>query len=480
MKNLLKKFLDKIKKEKGLVIIEATIVFPVMFFVLFFIIYIGNAYFQIAQVDDCVSRAAIKGAQCIANPQQYETVDEGMIPLKVNNAEPYRYIIGELPGGSINEIERKIENDLIKEINESTLSFFIKMNPKVTGSTDKIAEFNNYFLYSTFKVGVQYEVRFPIRFFGAAEPTILRLQSHAEVAVSDTPEFVRNVDMVADMLYDTDLGNNIANTFTKVNNFIKTFAGEGSDDSRTGGTDVGDSDNNKNEEKNTDTAKDESEKEQSGIDLADGGISDVSGIIPGGLAGGDIPDTQDNNPVVDEKPEDIDTKNDPKDKISQEDRAKLDKWKYKPDAEVYLEHKAIFDDKSYYNQETGEIIYPGTNGDPNTNGFKDGQSDPDVLKKGNVYTRYGDNDDAQYFSAEDVPYEQRALPPGADKKPLVIITVLKDIPCSSGEIAQWFGQPGGGKQYYTDVEIKDSDGNLVEANLKNLEKYSYIEVKIIK
>lgn len=261
MKNLFKKFLDKVKKEKGLVIIEATIVFPVMFFVLFFIIYIGNAYFQIAQVDDCVSRAALKGAQCIANPQQYETVDEGMIPLKVNNAEPYRYIIGELPGGSINEIERKIENDLIKEINESTLSFFIKMNPKVTGSTDKIAEFNNYFLYSTFKVGVKYEVRFPIRFFGAAEPTILRLQSHAEVAVSDTPEFVRNVDMVADMLYDTDLGNNIADTFTKVNNFIKNFAGEGTDDSRSGGTEDLKPENGDTEDKNNNNIVDSGEKE---------------------------------------------------------------------------------------------------------------------------------------------------------------------------------------------------------------------------
>lgn len=229
------KFKNKIKDCRGMVIVESTIVFPVMFFVLFFILYIGNAYYQIAQVDDCVERAAIKGAQCIANPQQYETVDEGMIPLSIKDVEPYRYIFGEIPGGSIDEIEKKIGDDLIREINESTVSFFIKMNPNIVGDTGNIAEFNNYILYSTFSVELEYEITFPIRFFGASEPTILKMQSHAEVSVSDTPEFVRNIDMVADMFVGTKIGDGITDAFTKVNNFIKTFAGTAEASSGTSG-----------------------------------------------------------------------------------------------------------------------------------------------------------------------------------------------------------------------------------------------------
>lgn len=72
--------------------------------------------------------------------------------------------------------------------------------------------------------------------------------------------------------------------------------------------------------------------------------------------------------------------------------------------------------------------------------------------------------------------EQRALPPDTENKKLVEIEVLKDIPCSSGEIAPWFDQPGGGIQYFTNVKIETPTGELVEATLENLEYYGYIRI----
>ncbi len=63
------------------------------------------------------------------------------------------------------------------------------------------------------------------------------------------------------------------------------------------------------------------------------------------------------------------------------------------------------------------------------------------------------------------PFEQLALPPGSENKPLVEITVMKDIPCRSGKIVSWFDQPGGGKQYFTDVLVEDDSGNMVEATM---------------
>lgn len=43
------------KEEKGALILEATIVFPVMFFILLFLIYTGNMFYIRSQVDSIAS-----------------------------------------------------------------------------------------------------------------------------------------------------------------------------------------------------------------------------------------------------------------------------------------------------------------------------------------------------------------------------------------------------------------------------------------
>lgn len=165
--------------------------------------------------------------------------------------------------------------------------------------------------------------------------------------------------------------------------------------------------------------------------------------------------------------------------LSISDRLRIKNWTYSPNDDVYIKYKEIYQNERYFNQADGSIIYPGMKDDININGFVDGYSQPNVLEKGKIYTRFGDNKNAKFFSASDVPLEQRALPPGTENKPLVEITTLKDIPCSSGEIAPWFDQPGGGLQYYSDIKIKALDGSMVEATLENLKKNLYIKVKII-
>lgn len=223
MKNILNKIKSIIKEERGFAIVEATIVFPVMFFVLFFIIYIGNAYYQMAQMDSCVARAAIRGAQYVSDPQQYDMAVNGIFPVYIKDVEPYRYIFGELGNGSINKIEDIIADEVVKEV-EGSMSFFSKMKPKITINKESIAEFNNYVLYSTFSVKVDYDIRFPIKFIGEEAPVIMKLSACAEVPVNDTTEFVRNVDMVVDLTSRTKFGKSVASMFSKVNSFLNTFA----------------------------------------------------------------------------------------------------------------------------------------------------------------------------------------------------------------------------------------------------------------
>ena len=216
----MRKLFKNLKNENGAVIVEATIVFPIIFFVLFFLIFFGSARYEKAKVDSYVMQSAILGAQCSKDPYQYDMYkDASKIPTKYKNCEPYRYFIG-----GMDDVEDKISADVVKYINDTSSTFFVGMNPKLKTSQDKIAKFNNYLIYSTFSVEVNYEVKFPIKFFGSNEPTILEWNSRAEVSVNDAPEFIRNIDMVQDLFDRTAAGDKIKSAFNKINSFIGKFS----------------------------------------------------------------------------------------------------------------------------------------------------------------------------------------------------------------------------------------------------------------
>lgn len=218
MKNITKDIKTKLKDERGAyTIVEATIVFPVMFFVLFFIIFIGNMYYEQAKMDDCVMRYAIKGAQCCADPYFYEMAKTGNIPtdIKAVDIKPYRYIIG-----GMNNVESKIQKEMMDEINSKNLTFFSVMSPEVS---TKAAKYNNYLVYSTFQTQLKYKVTLPIRFWDDSDFHIINFSSRSEVSVSDTPEFIRNVDFVVDLVSGTKVGATIKSVFDKINAFILKF-----------------------------------------------------------------------------------------------------------------------------------------------------------------------------------------------------------------------------------------------------------------
>ena len=59
--------------------------------------------------------------------------------------------------------------------------------------------------------------------------------------------------------------------------------------------------------------------------------------------------------------------------ISEADRIKINNWINTPSDELYIKYKDVFDNPKYYNQETGEIYWPGQNGDINKDGFLNGK-----------------------------------------------------------------------------------------------------------
>lgn len=209
------------KEEKGAVqIIEASFVFPVMFIILFFLIYMGNAHYIKAQVESVVEAYAIKGAGYCADPILQTMEENGTFPsLSSLKIEPYRYIFG-----GMGEIESQIGTAVEKEITGKSASMFRNMKPELKTPGGKIATFHNYVVYSTFSVEVEYDVTFPIKFLGKASPSILTIRSRAEMPINDTAEFIRNTDMVIDLFHGTKVGQKISDVFGKINDFISSFA----------------------------------------------------------------------------------------------------------------------------------------------------------------------------------------------------------------------------------------------------------------
>lgn len=216
------KIKDAIIDDKGAVqVVEASFVFPIMFFVLIILIYMGNLFYIKAKVESVVETYAVQGANACSDPI-LESVKQGTFPsLSSLKTEPYRYIFG---GAS--EVESQIGQKVVKEINGNIPSFFKNMSPKILTPQSSIADYKSYVLYSTFTVAIKYRVNFPVRLLGGESLSAVTYNSRAMAPVDDAAEFIRNTDMVIDLFSGTKLGQTISSVFGKVNEFLSNFAGK--------------------------------------------------------------------------------------------------------------------------------------------------------------------------------------------------------------------------------------------------------------
>ena len=212
------RLMNRLKGENGSVqVMEASIVFPVMFIILYFLIFMGNAYYLKAQIEKIVVQEAIAGANYCADPILQTLRETNSLPsVKDIDTQPYRYILGGMKG-----IENKISQEVGDALKTKLTSLFTGMMPTSIHSS---AEFHNMVICSTFSVQVSYRISFPIRMFGESTPPILYITSRSEMAVNDVAEFIRNTDMVIDMFEGSKMFDTIRGVFEKINGFISSFA----------------------------------------------------------------------------------------------------------------------------------------------------------------------------------------------------------------------------------------------------------------
>lgn len=60
----------RLHRDRGALVIESAFVYPIMFFVLMFLLYMGNMYYLKAKITSVVSQEAITYAARFADPNQ--------------------------------------------------------------------------------------------------------------------------------------------------------------------------------------------------------------------------------------------------------------------------------------------------------------------------------------------------------------------------------------------------------------------------
>ena len=132
--------MKKDRKESGMLVVEATLVFPIMFLIVFIMIVLGNAYFQKSKVEGIIAEMTFYGAAQCADPLTKLVQDSGKVP-KYDEAdyelEPYRYIFG-----NMDDIEKDVKEQICKKIKDMNTGLFKGMEPRTTDSSIK-TKFNN-------------------------------------------------------------------------------------------------------------------------------------------------------------------------------------------------------------------------------------------------------------------------------------------------------------------------------------------------
>lgn len=234
MKNLI----ERIKSEDANALIENVIVLPLIFIVIYALILMCFIIHDRSTVESAAKRGAIYAAHCISDPN-YESIlrssssENGALDTSINatigdgsekysfagikkNIHPYRYLFG---GGT------KIDEQVNREVREIIDKTRIKWRDlKVDDVKYKCV---NKVLYQDVTVTVKAE--YPLlSFFGKFGMDIkYEYEATAKMSVNDPDEFIRNADLIVDVISQIDnklhITDNIKNMVSKVSGWFGSF-----------------------------------------------------------------------------------------------------------------------------------------------------------------------------------------------------------------------------------------------------------------
>ena len=209
------------REERGAVFVEASIVFPVCLIVILMLLYLGNVYYQKSRIEAIVVEAALDGAAYCADPllRAIESGGGRVPALGSADYEPYRYL-GGLFGG-MDSIEESVSSLITDRVRGMNTGLFSGMKPTGYDTGGLQVEYRSSFIASSISVDMEYRIELPIRLLGDRENLSMKFRTHTEVPVGDTPEFIRNVNMVDDIFEVTGAKEAMTNKIQELRSFVR-------------------------------------------------------------------------------------------------------------------------------------------------------------------------------------------------------------------------------------------------------------------
>ncbi|MCI8718289.1 MAG: hypothetical protein HFH64_09035 [Lachnospiraceae bacterium] len=207
------------KNEKGATIVEASLVFPIVFIIIIIMLTLGNAYYQKCRVEAIVSVNAIECAGYAQDTLLDYYKKNGKVPTNVNDMpsiEPYKYLINGT-GSNINTNVADAEQNIKKQIEELNAGYYKGMEVHLESYQ---VSYRNYFIYQTITAKVNCRIQMPVRPLWSSEYLNYYFSVIYDIPVTDSTEFIRNVDMAVDYLEKYGVIDKIQNAMNKVKEFF--------------------------------------------------------------------------------------------------------------------------------------------------------------------------------------------------------------------------------------------------------------------
>lgn len=216
----------KLKEEKANSLVENVVILPLIFIIIYAMILTCFVVHDRSTLEAAAKRGAIYASHCISDPN-YSTIleksgnQQGQLDTSIDifdgnsfsfigvgkNIQPYRYLTGS--SGNIDAIVRAEVESIV---NETRI-------PWRTIEVDDI-QFSkvNKLLYQDVTVTLKADYPIPKFFSAFGLDTDYEYSVSAKMTVNDPDEFIRNADMVVDLITDIDnkTGNHISNAVDKI------------------------------------------------------------------------------------------------------------------------------------------------------------------------------------------------------------------------------------------------------------------------
>lgn len=202
---------NAVKRKDGYFSIELTMIFPVIFFSLLLILFMGIVLYQEVNLQSLAVRASERGA--VTYSSRVSDLTTNIKTLEdFKERDPYRnvpFIDGRKKAEYITLVNKYVDTHM------SGQGIMLSDEKKNAGS---YTEIQDYLIAKRIKVTIQSDYHSPVdaiaEMFG--QKGVFQVNTTAVSAVVDAPDFVRNTDLVLDVAKQTKIFGTVQNGYNKI------------------------------------------------------------------------------------------------------------------------------------------------------------------------------------------------------------------------------------------------------------------------